>query len=415
MHALSRIRTVAIALLLPLTAAFAVTGAPPAQAVPEPAPVKTLLTDMDGDGTYDTVKLFDLGSDRYQLTVMTTKGSGAGLAFTSQLGVDMDASQVLYGAATLDGVKGSEVMVNLFVRDVSGYVTTPVAMAVYTWRPGGSFPLVAEKAPAATFLKGWHMGRTSGEHAQGYRFFSSHGRRYVDVSDLKWKGKKFVGKATRSVWRKGAWRKVSTRHLTVKQPFLSPYLGYGGDPVLLGVTSTDIDGVGAADELRYYRYVDDGNGSGRYKVKVTTATGKVVTRKLAVGGESDPLIGAAALDGVPGRELIFEVNPDDPNWRVFTWRSGRLVDEPAPALCGDPAGGTWHGCSDETPDNFTFYDVNGARYALFGTYNGDDPAPYAKYDESVWQSGAWVKVRSYTDTNPGTFQRGFIGIDIVKP
>lgn len=419
MHAFSRARTVAIALLLPLTAAVTATAVQPAQAVPSPLLVKTLLTDMDGDRTYDTVQLFDLGSDNFRLTVTTTKGVTSSVEYVSQFDPtrpwDWPATKALYGAAPIDGARGSELIVPLYVLDGADYPSESVDLLVFTWRSG---KLVTEKAPAAPKLKTWHFGEGYSP-TQGYRFFDSHGRRYVDVSDLKVKQNptRWDGKITRSLWKKGAWVKVSTRTVSLKGSKAYPYLRYDGPSVLLGIASVDVDGNGKADEVRSYRYRDGLDG--RYKVKVTTDTGKVVSKRLAAD-TYDPMVGAAELDGAAGAEIIYHTYGDDQAWTVYIWRKNTLVTEPAPALCGEPPGGRWRGCSDESGIQFTFSTQNdGSRHVVAASFSNEDSQVDTSFDESVWQNGKWVLVRHWTQLLSHdeweNLRTGFFGVPIVKP
>lgn len=403
----------ALAIALTLSLGFVVTPGSVLPAHAEPAAVRTLLTDVDGDGTYDSVQLFDLGSDAYRLTVTTTAAATSSVDFTARLDADLDAKDTLYGTAPLDGVKGSELIVCLWDRELTSYREN-VEFTVYTWRSGG---LVAEKAPASSYLHSWHFGGAP-QRGQGYRFFTQAGRRYVDVTGVRFAWPHWTGKVTRSVWRNGQWVKVSTR--TVRNRLYGA-LWYSGPPVLLGQASVDIDGDNAADELRYYRSFDNGVGDGIFKVKVTTATGKVVARSLQ--GETDPLLGAADVDGVPGDDLVFETASDDPDWRVITWRKGTLVDEPAPAMCGRPPGGRWEGCGNEATQNLTFSVSQGTHYVVAGELNDGEltgkPGYEARYVESVWRNGAWVKVLAwtadFTDKQAEAFGRGLHGLTFTKP
>lgn len=424
----SGLHSTVAAIVLPLVTGCTLASAP-AQATPvasnlpalpsAAAPAKTLATDVDGDKTYDTVQLFDLGSDSYRLTVTTTKGATSSVTFTSQLESpyhgDDPIDAIWYGASTLDGVKGSELVVNLLVRDESGRNGDFVALGVYTWRGGA---LVAEKAPASRLAKGWNKGTSNG-HQQGYRFFTRHGHRHVNVSDLTRKSglhPYWTGKIIRSVWRHGKWVKVSTRSYRATEGKALAYLGLTGSPMLLGVARTDIDGDGAPDELRYYRTSDTGTGA--YKVKVTTAKGKVASKSLA-----SPLIGAAALDGVAGAELAFEADSEDNDYLVLTWRKGRLAYETAPGKTSASARASyWDGCGDESGTTLTFSTTADGSRHLVRTCSYEDASsgdPATTSNSYVWRNGLWVFFGTEeghpTPDEVAALGRGIQGVTLIKP
>jgi len=407
--------TLAATALLGSLALF--TPATTASAEPTPTVVKTLLTDVTGDGRNDKVELIALGSNRYRLTVTPAKSSKtSSVQFTSELSDRLDAADVLYGAAAIDGAKGMELIVNLWA-DSPNSASDNRSLSVYTWRSGA---LVSAKAPKATWKSGWFFGYSQ-TRTQGYRFFDSHGRRYVDVSDLSFKASnRWVGKITRSVWRKGHWVKVSSRSVRLTEAQAQPYLRYDGPYLLKSIINADIDGDSRADELRYYLYRDVVEG-GKYRLKVTTATKRVVTKKWA-SVEVDPLVGVAELDGAAGAEVILLENSDRRQWRVLTWRGGKLVTEKSPAACGFAGGGTtWGACDDYASIQWVFSTEGGARFVDFQTTEASPGEPGTlRVDRSVWQTGTWVKVSSSTqpiaadwwDTKPSGL---FAGVTLLEP
>lgn len=416
----------ALALLAPFTACSTVASGPvetpvvagpaqttPAQTTPAaPEPVRTLLTDVDGDAAFDTVALHNLGADRFRITVTTQAGPASSVDFTSELEDYWEPTAALYGTATLDKVKGSEVIVNLWHRTSLGGTGSDRDLAVYTWRSGA---LTAEKAPKAPKARTWHFGDFWGR-AQGYRFFTSHGRRYVDVSDLRQKSTstRWSGRIVRSVWKQGAWVRVSSRTVSLTPAKAAPYLQYSGPPVLLQQYAADIDGDGTADDVRFYRSLE--NDTSRFRVKVITAAGPVVTKAVRGEASDTTMVGAAELDGAAGREIVLLAFSEDPWWRVLTWRSGALVDEPAPAMCGREAGGDWMGCSDESITRFDFSTVDGVPTVVVGEVGVEDS--YAWFQKAVWQAGAWVSDPAWgADLTPAereAFTRGFFGVGFVS-
>lgn len=410
-------------LTLAASLALCATGAPSASAFIEPAEstphvLKRLLTDVTGDGRKDDVALVSVGADRFRLTVTAARsGTVSSVEFTSQLTDRMPADAALYGAASLDGTKGMEVIVQRWNRELA-MVSQAVDLTIYTWRGG---KLVSERAPKGGWKSGWHFGDGTTNVTQGYRFFDKSGRRYIDVSALTFKAireGRWVGKITRSVWRKGAWVKLSTRRVTLTQTQAEPYLRYDGPAVLKSILAADVDGDARLDEVRYYQYRDL-TDAGKFRLKVTTATGRVGTRNFtALVGE--PLIGLADIDGAPGDEVLLYVTYDQPTWQVLTWRNGKLSVEPGPARCGGPAGKSWAGCSEEAFVQMTFSRQDGTAYVEFLTTSSHwDEGGTALIDRSAWQSDAWMKVSSrseeLTEEQRGALCSGFCGVAITRP
>lgn len=394
--------------------------APATTAAAEPSPtlVKTLLTDVTGDGRNDKVELFALGSDKFRLTVTAAKsGIISSVTFPAVIGEWKQPADALYGAAAIDGAKGMELIAQRWTDSSAGGYAL-IGLSVYTWRDG---KLVAEKAPKGGQTTQWGFGKRMNGTAQGYRFFDKGGRRYVEVSNVGYKpgGHPWRGTITRSVWRHGAWVKVSTRKVALTDEQFAPYSRYNGPYVLKSIINTDIDGDSRADELRYYVYNDSSTGYSRYRLKVTTATKRVVTKEFT-SVLSDPLVGLAPVDGAAGSEVIWLSNSDRPTWQVLTWRGGKLATEPGPARCGGNAGGTWSGCSEEAFAQFTFSTVDGVRYVEFlATWAHSGDAGTAYIDRSQWQAGKWVKVSSRTEEltaeQNDALCWGFCGVTITEP
>lgn len=396
--------------------------APATTAAAEPSPtlVKTLLTDVTGDGRNDKVELFALGSDKFRLTVTAAKsGIISSVTFPAVIGEWKQPADALYGAAAIDGAKGMELIAQRWTDSSAGGYAL-IGLSVYTWRDG---KLVAEKAPKGGQTTQWGFGKRMNGTAQGYRFFDKGGRRYVEVSNVSYKpgGHPWRGTITRSVWRHGAWVKVSTRKVALTDEQFAPYSRYNGPYVLKSIINTDIDGDSRADELRYYVYNDSSTGYSRYRLKVTTATGKVVTRKWATV-ESEPLEGVAELDGAAGAEVILVDDSDLRSWRVLTWRGGKLVTEKAPAACGFAGGGTtWGACDDYASIQWLFSTQGDTRIVDFRSADNPTGGPGTLYvDRSAWQAGKWVKLSSSTEPITGdwwdTQPPGvFAGVTLLEP
>jgi hypothetical protein len=403
-------------------ATLAHSAVPEITAVPTADPLQTIarqvFTDLDGDGTLDTVTLFYQGAGRFSLTGVTTKKVLASVSFSSSVEKASDLPRVLYGASAIDGVKGSELIVTSTTLATGGGSTT--RQLVYTWRKG---KLVAEAPPASGWGKSWQLSQRDNE-TRGYRFFDSHHHRYVDASWLKeysnpprWKGT-----ITRSVWRGGKWVKTSKRAAKpVRSLSTWGQVGFAGPRLLLSQLKANIRRDTASDLVTFYA-----NGFQHYLITVRTAGQRTLTKGFHAVADHTydglPFIGAGNLDGVAGRELIFEVAPDDPTWMVLTFRSGKLVAEKAPALYGQTATSTvWPGSSDESVTNYAFNPSGGAPSVIVGdTATEEYPSGDVRFAKSVWQDGAWTKVTEWvehglTAEEQTDFHTGFTVPGVIDP
>ena len=320
-------------------------------------------------------------------------------------------AETWYGADAIDGRKGSELIVHLYALGVTDSGQN-LDVAVYTWRSG---KLVAEPAPQARTGTGWQVGVGEGsEKAAGYAFFTSHGRRYVDTTRLGMgDAPGYTGSVTRSVWRKDHWVEVSshslkTRTLTWKRA------GMAGPKLLRGQVKVDISGDGRTDLALFYQL-----GLETYRATVL-AHGR--SASADVTHWQFPFVGAAAVDGVPGAELI-ATTALGKQWTVLTWRhSGKLTKLKAPALYGGAANArTWQRAKGAGWTNFTL-SVDGGRHYVVTTWslptNTPDPFP-AYYAKSVWDGGHWVEVSQWTA--PMTVDEmlhlgdGFTAPDLLAP
>lgn len=409
--------------VLALTALCSTLLPAPAAATPTMTPrevtpvLRSLLTDVTGDGRNDRVDLASAGVDRYRLTVTAAvSGRTSAVEFGSALAPSMDADAALYGAADIDGVKGVELIVQRWTRSATE-PSDAVNLTVYTWRGGR---LVAEKAPKGGRVSGWHFGALWGK-GQGYRFFEKGGRHYVEVSTLQQQtsGKfLWVGKITRSVWRKGGWVKVSTRKVKLTDAKAFTYLRYSGPYLLKKIMTADFDADSRADELRFYAYEDTGF-EGRYRVKVTTAAKKVSARKFFAVGPH-PLTGVADFDGAAGAEILI-YTADSPSAQVLTWRADKLVAEAAPPSRAGRTPSIWPLGGDDSMAGVTLTVVDGVRhleYVSAGAPFEDDLV--ARVDQIVWQDGAWITVSSgsypiLSEEQYDALCSGFCGFAITKP
>lgn len=412
--------TISVAPLSPLsatTAAAAPTRAIAPAEVTTPVVVKHVNTDVDGDGTRDSVDLTYLGADQFTLSAVTTKGKSASVSFRSHVNSEMvPAADTFYGADAIDGRKGSELIVRLYGPNVTDSGQN-LDVAVYTWRSGA---LVAEPAPAARTGTGWQVGTSEGsEAASGYWFFTSHGHRYVDTSRLvmtegPWR---YEGSVTRSVWRGGKWVKVSTRTVRTKamgDQLAWKQVGMAGPKLLRGQVKADISGDGRVDLALFYQL-----GIQRYRVTVLSH-GHRASGDVTFG--NDPFIGAAEVDGVAGDEVIAASASKRPQWTVFAWRhSGQLVKLKAPPLYGESReSSTWHGTTGEIT-NFALTTESGRHYVVTGRVaaGADLRTEPVRFARSVWASGHWTKLAQWTavltDEQRAAFQQGFTATDLISP
>jgi len=388
-HSASRVAALATA--LPLGFFTAPAKATPLPSAPTVTLVRTVLAKVDGDNKSDTVKLFSLGANVYKLQVTTNTGKISSAQFTSALPADEPTP--FYGAASLDGVKGKELLVKIW--PASGFA--PVTLRTYTWREG---KLVAEAAPTAPNGKVWTFDDGT-MRVYGHRFYTSHGRRYVEAASLvqKTTSSPWTGKIVGSVWRNGKWVKTSTRSVKLSAKASIRYRGLSGVELLLGNLRTDIDGDHAADRVDFFlhSYRLSTEFLGQYGVRVATAK-KTPTRSFWTSRLTGDNIAAGSFDGVAGKELAFTAYADTAEWTVFTWRSGKLVNAAAPSICGVTPN-VWQGCSDEAPTYVNFSVSAGKSYALAVTLN--PPMTFGSFRQSVWQNGTWVLVSTWSrDVTP---------------
>ena len=110
------------------------------------------------------------------------------------------------------------------------------------------------------------------------------------------------------------------------------------------VASGDIDGDGRVDQVGIVaRNVT--SSSGTITVRVRTATNKIMqtTGSKVSFWYNRPFQGIAAIDGVPGKEIVVGdlTGAHAMQWRVVTYRKGRLVTLPPPPGSGLTRSSRW--------------------------------------------------------------------------
>ena len=384
--------------------------------VAAPVVVKHVDTDVDGDGTRDSVDLAYLGNDQFTLSATTTRKASFRVSFSSAFeAADPAAPQsVWYGADAIDGHKGSELLVRLFAT--SELQGSEVNLAVYTWRSGA---LVAEKPPATAEGRIWRINAGDQQMARGYRFFTSHSHRYVDASRMTSStlpGLTWRGRVTRSVWRHGAWVTVWTHAARTTRSLTWGQTAVAGPRLLLDQIDADISGDGAADRVRSYRI---GKLTHRATVSASGRSASTTFRSSA----DDPFIGAVQVEGVAGSEVLFRVATagDAHRWQVLTWRKGALVEVPGPVE--DPQGkDSWYGPNASTQaTNFALGVDAGSHYVVVGRLgSGLDPQTHPVHlTRFVWVAEHWTKQTEWdavlTAEQAAAFHDGFSAPDLVSP
>jgi hypothetical protein len=379
--------------------------------VATPTVAKHVVTDVDGDGTRDSVTLTYLGANQFTLTTTTTKGKSSSVSFTSVVDPTFATpASSWYGASAIDGRKGSELIVNRFTT-ATAESGENVTLGVYTWRSG---KLVAEKAPASWWGRTWKGNANQATTGRGYRFFTSHGHRYVDATrmyTLHHRTDPWYGTFTRSVWRHGTWVRLWTRKAKTVKDYVHLWSqdGVGGPKLLLGQVSVDISGDGAADLVSVYQ-----DKLVSHFVLTAIVDGSAV--KVRYLADDNGFIGAAAIDGVAGDELIVQVNSEEPSWRVLTWRAGRLVDLSGPYLPGETEPG-WLGETEDSTVNYATSFTDGVHSIVVGEHWADGAYNFVT---SKWDNGGWVKVSeeskaSLTAEEQAKFHTGFTAADLITP
>ena len=181
------------------------------------AATRVVSLDVDGDAVPDTVTVEQSGPVNYVVNVVTAAGHSDVAGFSSTIETDWGIEPWL-GAARMDRVKGHELL--LATSGGDGYF-----FRVLSWRAGG---LAWQKAPRSRMLGSydWYVA-SPGFVRYGYRFSTVAGRRYVRDFELYPSGSHWKGTVVKSVWRDGAWRKVSTRKVDLSGSRAAAWEGVG--------------------------------------------------------------------------------------------------------------------------------------------------------------------------------------------
>ncbi|MCE1175009.1 MAG: hypothetical protein LWW77_10435 [Propionibacteriales bacterium] len=385
------------------TAALALTCgaiAPTAQAAPvqpaapaTPTVLKTIKVDVNGDGKTDTVTVTALGGTQYELKVVTAKVTSA-VTYTSVADAT-EAWQVWKGAAKLDGVKGSELIVALDSPVNEG------SFAVYTWRKGA---LVAEAAPAAPGAAGWWA-----TYQHGFRFFASGGRAHVDVTNLSAAvtHNRNTAKIVRSVWRNGKWVKTSTRTVKLTSSRAENYVNLHAPSILVSQVKVDMDGDGKLDSVTYRQLAPN-----THQTKIVTAKGKVIKRSIAEGRDYSGAGMIATIDGVTGAELAYS-DSDGYSWKVLTLRKGKLVVAPSPE-----GGKLWTRSPENGAMNYDLASVAGQWQVTTRTFDDYMIPTTMHWTRYLWVSGKWSKDTAWTsnvtEDEARAMCHGFCGVDVIQ-
>jgi hypothetical protein len=186
------------------------------------AATRNVSVDVDGDHLADQVTIEQNGPDTYVVNVVTAAGKDDVVQFTSTIEADWGVEPWI-GAAKLDGTKGYELMVATSGGD--GYF-----FRVLTWRSGA---LTWEKAPKSRMLGSYDWYVASLDFVRyGYRFTTANGHRYVRDFVLTPSGSHWKGTVVKSVWKSGAWKKVSTKKVNLTKNQAKAYNGITGATVI---------------------------------------------------------------------------------------------------------------------------------------------------------------------------------------
>jgi hypothetical protein len=173
--------------------------------------------------------------------------------------------------------------------------------------------------------------------------------------------------------------------------------------VLRQTKHVDVDGDHRLDTVRVYNAGTQGDNT-TWKVKVTTATGKVssVTFPIPTYQTNKPWYGWANLDGRRGAELLFETHTDDGlGLEVLRWQAGKLVrvkSPVSPSALTQEWGGWFAVSESDISSGYRFFTSGGKGYvdawdADCPEADGSKPCT-VKTIRSVWRSGSWHKVRT---------------------
>ena len=199
--------------------------ATPGPVMPSDVPFSaTYQADLDGDKKSDTLEVtwwsIEGDTQTWRLKVTTAKG----VTSTSYWNTNTNVYFPMGGFKTIDPVKGKELQL-VYDEAYDATNARQWAFRVLTWR---SNKLVAQKAPwnaSASANKSnqytWFTSTMFPVTKDGFRFYTSGGRRYAEHFMLEWFDSKQRWKGTirRSKWANGRWYNVKkwTASLTNSQ------------------------------------------------------------------------------------------------------------------------------------------------------------------------------------------------------
>ena len=186
---------------------------------------------------------------------------------------------------------------------------------------------------------------------------------------------------------------------------------------------TDVDGDGSPDQVTQ-NYL----GARQFELAVTTKGASATVRFTSYVDTdetpaSDTWYGASAIDGHAGSELIVNLfTASSATYRenvvlgVYTWRSGRLVAEKAPAA---PWGRAWvvNASGSGQARGYRFFTSNGHRYVDATRLTEGNTRWTGTVTRSVWRHGEWVKAstrRAASVADPAWKATGIAGPKLLQ-
>lgn len=174
------------------------------------------------------------------------------------------------------------------------------------------------------------------------------------------------------------------------------------------IARADVDGDGKRDSVIQTTTwsVDGLTATTTVTVKGSTKRTSSVRWSVNFYAEFEtPWVGVGIVDGKPGYDLAVDINDnEDERYRMYTWRSGRLVSLAPPESRSGARTAIWKGMSGENPGGYRFYTSRGVRYVerLVGTNVRDYPRREfrATFTTYKWSKDGWVLVKTRRTTLP---------------
>ncbi|GAB48283.1 hypothetical protein MOPEL_069_00380 [Mobilicoccus pelagius NBRC 104925] len=176
------------------------------------------------------------------------------------------------------------------------------------------------------------------------------------------------------------------------------------------VARADVDGDGRRDSVIQTTSwpVDGTRAHTTLTVKGSAGRTSSVRLGLEVHPEFDtPWVGVGIVDGKPGADIAIDITDDEvERFRVFTWRSGRLVSLSPPESQRGHRTAVWRAMDGEQPGGYRFFTVRGVRHVerLVGSDVRDHPRREfrAVLTTYRWSKNTWVPVKTRRTTMPAT-------------